>query len=48
MKINIDNIVKQTLNERYELNNRFKVILENEESTDDEKFDDVVNGFSPT
>ena len=43
MKINIDNIVKQTLNERYELNNRFKVILENEESTDDEKFDDVVN-----
>ena len=46
MKINVDKLVKETLNERYELNNKFKIILENEKSTDDDKFDDVVDALA--
>jgi len=46
MKINVDKLVKETLNEMYELNNKFKIILENEKSTDDDKFDDVVDALA--
>lgn len=43
MNNKISNIVKQTLNERYELNEKFNLILENEETSDKEKFDKIVD-----
>jgi hypothetical protein len=42
----ISDIVKKTLNERYELNNSLRLIIENEESSDDEKLDNVLTALS--
>lgn len=43
MKNNISNIVKKTLSERYEVNSKFNLILENNGLTDQEKFDKLVD-----
>ena len=46
MKSNLKNIVKRTLNESYEINNTFRVIMENEGSSDIDKLDDVLKTLS--
>lgn len=46
MKSNLKNIVKRTLNESYEINNSFRVIMENEGSSDIDKLDDVLKTLS--
>ena len=46
MKSNLRNIVKRTLNESYEINNTFRVIMENEGSSDIDKLDDVLKTLS--
>jgi len=46
MKSNLKNIVKRTLNESYSINNSFRVIMENESSSDIDKLDDVLNTLS--
>ena len=46
MKSNLRNIVKRTLNESYEINNSFRVIMENEGSSDIDKLDDVLKTLS--
>ena len=43
MNNQISNIVRKTLSERYELNTKFNLILENEKSSDKEKFDKIVD-----
>lgn len=45
MENNIENIVRKTLNERYELNRSLRLIIENEESSDDEKLDGVLDAL---
>lgn len=46
MKNNISNIVRKTLQERYEINQKFLLIKESEELSDKEKFDKVLDTLS--
>lgn len=45
MKTNIEHLVKKTLNERYELNRSLHLIIENEETSDSEKLDGVLDAL---
>ena len=46
MNNNISNVVRRTLRERYEINQKFLLIRENEELSDKEKFDKVLDTLS--
>lgn len=46
MKNNLKNIVRRTLNESYEINKSFRLIMENEDSSDVEKLDDVLGALT--
>lgn len=43
MNNNISSVVRKTLSERYEIENKFNLILENEEMSDKEKFDKIAD-----
>ena len=42
----ITSIVNKTLNEKYEVREKMRLIIENEEKSDDEKLDDVLNSLA--